>query len=67
MYKLFASLLVVMAVFLDLNAQKVTAQLDLGKRTPHPEFIEHSPVDQGLVTLGAEFSPVHPVTPGNAW
>ena len=34
-------------------SQNITARLDLGKRDAHPNFILHSPVDNGLVTLGA--------------
>ncbi len=36
----------------SLSAQEVTARLDLGKRDPHPDFIEYSPADGGIVTLG---------------
>lgn len=38
--------------FSNLNAQKIQARLDIGKRDPKPEFIEYSPRDNGLVTLG---------------
>jgi hypothetical protein len=34
------------------NAQDVVAQLDLGRRDPQPDFIEYSPADGGLVTMG---------------
>lgn len=34
------------------HAQEVVAQLDLGRRDPEPNFIEYSPVDGGLVTMG---------------
>ena len=36
----------------SLSAQEVSARLDLGKRDAHPDFIEYSPADGGLVTLG---------------
>lgn len=36
----------------QLMGQDVVARLDLGKRSPKPEFYEFSPVDGGLVTLG---------------
>ncbi|MEL6671943.1 MAG: hypothetical protein AAFR61_07110 [Bacteroidota bacterium] len=38
---------------LPLEAQRVTARLDLKKRDPKPDFYEYSPSDQGLVTFGA--------------
>ncbi len=36
----------------SLQAQEIQAQLDIGRRKPKPDFIEYSPVDKGLVTLG---------------
>jgi hypothetical protein len=45
----FLSLLI---LFPNLQAQDVVAQLDLGRRDPQPDFIEYSPADGGIVTLG---------------
>ncbi|MCI4671128.1 MAG: hypothetical protein MRZ79_23520 [Bacteroidia bacterium] len=36
----------------ELSAQKIGARLDIGRREPKPDFIEYSPKDNGLVTLG---------------
>jgi hypothetical protein len=35
-----------------LQAQRVSARLDLGRREPKPDFYEYSSIDNGLVTLG---------------
>jgi hypothetical protein len=40
------------SLFSQSFAQDVIARLDLGRRDPHPDFIEYSPADGGLVTLG---------------
>lgn len=52
MKKIWIGLLLCMAVSAGLHAQKVVARLDLTRRDPKPEFYEHSPVDNGLITLG---------------
>ena len=36
----------------SIQAQEVVARLDIGKRDPKPDFIEYSPVDKGLITMG---------------
>lgn len=38
--------------FSPIQAQEITARIDLGKREPQPDFYVYSPVDQGIVTLG---------------
>ncbi len=53
-YKTAILFFVVSLLFLspELRAQEVVAQLDLGRRDPQPDFIEYSPADGGLITLG---------------
>ncbi|MEO0581187.1 MAG: hypothetical protein AAF135_03095 [Bacteroidota bacterium] len=36
----------------SLHAQEVVARLDIGRKDPKPNFVEYSPVDRGLVTMG---------------
>lgn len=49
---LWLSLVLFIPLSSNLRAQTITARLDIGKRDPKPEFIEYSPNDNGLVTLG---------------
>lgn len=52
LYKLLICFLA-LGTLLPAFGQTITAQLDLGRREPQPDFYEYSPVDEGIVTLGA--------------
>lgn len=49
---ILAAFLTCLLLLPTLQAQDVVAQLNLGRRDPHPDFIEYSPADGGLITLG---------------
>ncbi|MEM9984363.1 MAG: hypothetical protein AAF804_04645 [Bacteroidota bacterium] len=48
----FFLLLLLFSPLASIQAQDITARLDLGRRDPKPFFYQYSPSDGGLVTLG---------------
>ena len=53
MLRRFSVVMICVCWAISLSAQtQIISRLDLGKRSPKPQFYEYSPVDGGLITMG---------------